>query len=184
MNPQDKALRREQERIRKAAYRARNPEKTAAQNAAAYAARKKLPKPQRTDDIRAKDRSRKSAYRRKYPDRAASQIARDLEIRRKDAARYLFRYAKNRAVAGGILFTITAADISVPDVCPVLGIPLAFGGTTPLGREDSPTIDRVVPDLGYVPTNIRVISYRANRIKTDATLAELRKLVSYLEGAL
>jgi hypothetical protein len=40
----------------------------------------------------------------------------------------------------------------------------------------------MVPSLGYVPGNIRVISMRANRIKTDATADELRAVLRYMEG--
>ena len=43
--------------------------------------------------------------------------------------------------------------------------------------------DRVVPALGYVPSNIRVISFRANRIKSDASAAELRAVLEYVEAA-
>ena len=35
------------------------------------------------------------------------------------------------------------------------------------GTERSPTLDRLIPELGYVPGNIAVISMKANRIKSD-----------------
>lgn len=34
---------------------------------------------------------------------------------------------------------------------------------------------------GYVPGNIRVISNRANLLKSDATVEELRKVIDYME---
>lgn len=46
---------------------------------------------------------------------------------------------------------------------------------------NSPSLDRMIPALGYVASNVRVISYRANAIKRDATLDELRALVAYVE---
>jgi hypothetical protein len=45
----------------------------------------------------------------------------------------------------------------------------------------SPTLDKIIPELGYVRGNIAVISHRANRIKSDATLAEVLKLAAWLE---
>ena len=42
---------------------------------------------------------------------------------------------------------------------------------------DSPSLDRIVPELGYVKGNIRVISNRANHLKSDATLEEHRKIL-------
>jgi hypothetical protein len=38
--------------------------------------------------------------------------------------------------------------------------------------------------LGYIKGNVRVISYRANAIKRDASLDEMRLLVAYLEREL
>lgn len=48
--------------------------------------------------------------------------------------------------------------------------------------EGSPTLDRIVPSRGYVVGNVAVISMRANRLKSDASVAELQALVSYTRG--
>ncbi|UOF81207.1 restriction endonuclease pacI-beta-alpha-metal hnh motif 1.97A [Caudoviricetes sp.] len=47
-------------------------------------------------------------------------------------------------------------------------------------NDNSPSVDRLVPHLGYVPGNVRVISWRANILRRDATTRELKKLVKYL----
>lgn len=65
---------------------------------------------------------------------------------------------------------------SKPALCPVLGIQI-----TGESRELSWELDRLVPSLGYVKTNCRWLSGRANRIKADATLEELERLVSYMK---
>lgn len=87
--------------------------------------------------------------------------------------------AKWRAKLCGVAFTITESDFEIPDTCPMLGIPLAisFGKAA----DNSPSLDRTIPSLGYVPGNVVVISHRANMFKRDATLAEARALVAYLE---
>ena len=80
-------------------------------------------------------------------------------------------------------FDLTRDNLSVPEVCPVLGIPLdrkAVGSFNP----NSLSIDRLIPALGYVASNCRVISNRANILKRDGSLAELRLLVAYLEREL
>jgi hypothetical protein len=90
----------------------------------------------------------------------------------------LLTNAKHRAKKLGIPFTITLNDIHIPNVCPLLHIPLLTGGK----RTDStPTLDRIIPHLGYVRDNIAVISWRANRIKNNASLEELKKIVIGLE---
>lgn len=90
--------------------------------------------------------------------------------------------AKVRATKRGLLFSITAEDLSIPDVCPVLGIPI--GMTYGARSDNSLSIDRIDSKKGYVEGNVRIISWRANRLKNDATLDELRAIVSYMENAL
>ena len=94
--------------------------------------------------------------------------------------RYMWHTAKARAKKEGLPFTITPEDLTIPETCPMLGIPLIKGLT--YSTDNSPSLDRTLPSLGYVQGNIRVISYRANRIKNDATLAELRLIVEALEA--
>lgn len=78
--------------------------------------------------------------------------------------------ARCRAREKGIPFALTMGDLPpIPEVCPVLGIPILEQGTGP----GTPSLDRIVPALGYVPGNVRFISWRANTLKSDATAAEL-----------
>lgn len=76
-------------------------------------------------------------------------------------------------------FNLTPEDIVFPETCPILGIPLIFseGGRT----NNTPSIDRIIPEKGYVKGNIEVVSWRANRIKNDASLEELEKIVAYMK---
>lgn len=97
----------------------------------------------------------------------------------KTPAYKMFYDARKRAVRFGLPFSIEPADIIIPATCPVLGFHL--DGET---RDRTPSLDRFSPSLGYVAGNIRVISFRANRIKSDATTDELRRVLAYSEGAL
>lgn len=83
----------------------------------------------------------------------------------------MIRNARRRARLLGVECTLTVYDIVIPEVCPVLGIPLARG--TQRQKNASPSIDRIRNDRGYTPDNIWVISLKANRMKNDATDAEL-----------
>ena len=91
-----------------------------------------------------------------------------------------FWTAKNRAKSKGIEFSLKVEDIVVPAVCPVLGIPLY----TNKGKAgpNSPSLDRIDNTKGYTPENIQIISYRANVIKGDASVEEVRKVLSYMES--
>lgn len=88
--------------------------------------------------------------------------------------------SRGRAKRAKLAHTITVDDVVVPARCPVFGTPFVFGAGKPTPR--SPSLDRIVPSLGYVPGNVCVISYRANAIKRDASLEELRALVGYMEA--
>ena len=47
-------------------------------------------------------------------------------------------------------------------------------------RGGSTSIDEITPGLGYVTGNVAVISWRANSLKRDGTLADLEKVVVWL----
>ena len=92
--------------------------------------------------------------------------------------KYLLSKAKYRAKKKGVDFNITVDDVIIPNFCPILGIELKKNSEG--FAEDSATLDRIVPELGYVKGNVAVISGRANRIKNDASLDELEKVVEWL----
>ena len=98
---------------------------------------------------------------------------------REDPRSALLIGARNRARERGLAFDISREDIVVPAHCPLLGIRIQIGDGK-VGPH-SPTLDRKVPALGYVRSNIWVISHRANAMKLNASLSELRALVHNLE---
>ena len=96
--------------------------------------------------------------------------------------RYLHKLARQRAEKLGVPFKITVEDIVIPRVCPVLGIPLMPGSLT--NGPFSPTLDRLVPELGYVPGNIHVISAKANTAKNNLTLHECELLFNWYHDSI
>lgn len=89
----------------------------------------------------------------------------------------MFYDARKRAIKLGLPFDITPDDITVPEFCPVLGIKLLIAGA----RDNRPSLDRIKPSNGYVKTNIAVISFRANRLKSDASPDEIKRILSYMD---
>lgn len=90
--------------------------------------------------------------------------------------------AKASANQRNLPFNIEPADILIPTVCPLLGIPLYVGKKKHC--PNSPSLDKIIPAKGYVKGNIQVVSYRANVIKQDASLEELQTLTANLERIL
>lgn len=88
--------------------------------------------------------------------------------------------ARARAKKRGIPFGLTESDFDVPEKCPVLGYYLERGKGN--NQFNSPSLDQIIPGLGYIPGNIEVISLKANFMKQDATPEELIRFAKhYLE---
>jgi hypothetical protein len=167
------------ERVR-AAQRARraaeNPEKRKAVQNAWYAknriklgekARKRY-REETGDLVRARTRE----WAMNNPDR---KKAADQKYYRNKRLENILWLARRRAEKNGYAFSITREHIVVPALCPYLGVPFADQG------DYVPTIDRIKPELGYVPSNILVVTKRANRIKNNATWVELLKIGNALK---
>ena len=88
--------------------------------------------------------------------------------------------AKQRAKKYNIPFSLLPSDIKIPEFCPILGIRLDWHDKQG-GNSNSPSLDRIIPELGYIPSNVHVISKKANLIKTNATPDEIRKVATWLE---
>ena len=101
--------------------------------------------------------------------------------RQQEPDRDLWRRAKKRASDRGVPFNISFDEVVIPPNCPVLGIPLRLQGER---SPNSPSLDRIVPALGYVSGNVRVISDRANRLKSNRDLDTLRACAAQSTGPL
>lgn len=99
--------------------------------------------------------------------------------RSKRSMRRAVNDSRARAKLAGIPHAISILDVAVPETCPVLGVPLEF--STGKKAHNSPSIDRMRPELGYVAGNVRVISHRANVLKNNGSLDEMRRVVQDLE---
>jgi hypothetical protein len=120
--------------------------------------------------------ARQTAY---YEANREEIIARRTAYRMEHPIRTMLQSAKQRAIAAGLSFCLVEADIHIPALCPVFGTPLVRG--TRKNCTNSPSLDRIDSAKGYVRGNVWVISSRANTIKSDASLVELKQLVAALE---
>jgi predicted DNA binding CopG/RHH family protein len=106
------------------------------------------------------------------------------EKRKKDnsnVSKRILSRVKSRAAAKNIPFNLDVSDIVVPDVCPVLGIEIFTQPGLGTNQPNSPSLDRMVPELGYVKGNVRVISNRANLLKSNAEIWELEAVLEDLK---
>ena len=92
----------------------------------------------------------------------------------------MWHNSKRRADRNKWEFTITVDDIVIPARCPVTHIAL----TVPDGKvvDSMMTLDRIDNTQGYIKGNVRVVSMKANRMKSDLSLEEAGRLLKYMGG--
>lgn len=92
--------------------------------------------------------------------------------------------ARRRARKFKVPFDLIIDDIlPLPTHCPVLGIPIDYtvkGDGKP--KDNSPSLDRIKPELGYIKGNIMIMSNRANMIKGCGTAEEHIKVAKWLNS--
>lgn len=88
--------------------------------------------------------------------------------------KYMWGRSRQSAKKLNIPFNIEPSDIKVPGMCPILNEPLV------VGTRYAPSLDRIIPKLGYTKGNIWVISMKANAMKTDATKEELKLFANWV----
>lgn len=142
--------------------------------------------PYKDPDIAKEKRTERwTRWAERNPEEAAK---RGREWRRRNPEYMLVYSAKRRAKERGIEFTLTRDNCPpIPEVCPVLLIPLMRRPEADKRKgpwDNSPSLDRINPELGYTPDNVRVISHKANRMKSDMTIEMLERLISYMRGEL
>lgn len=97
--------------------------------------------------------------------------ARLLKWRKEHPEKYLLQHARSRAKLRSLPINIELIDIVIPDKCPVLNMPFEYG------TEYGMSLDRIDSSKGYIKGNIQVISKKANVMKNNATIEELRNFV-------
>jgi len=96
----------------------------------------------------------------------------------------LLKDAKKRAKEFNREYNIELEDIIIPDICPILLIPIQskIGNGSGKCSGNSPSVDRVDSSRGYIKGNIRVISLNANRLKQNSTIEQLERIIMYMKG--
>jgi hypothetical protein len=84
----------------------------------------------------------------------------------------MWKRAYQRSKEKQLSFDLQEEDIHIPEICPVLGFALKRSERgTP--NDDSPSLDRIFPEKGYVKGNVIVVSHKVNTIKNNATPEEI-----------
>lgn len=102
--------------------------------------------------------------RKKYLEDKRSEFLRNYK-------KQILHRTESRAKAKGLEFNIDESDIVIPEICPILEVPIIVG--TKGDYEYSPSIDRIDNSKGYIKGNVQIISKKANSMKNSASPTEL-----------
>ena len=96
----------------------------------------------------------------------------------KDKQLHTLNAIKARAAKKGLPLNLEYDDITPPEFCPVFGFKLKrYSGKA---GPDSPSVDKIIPSLGYVKGNIQIISLKANMMKHDASKEDLERFAKWV----
>lgn len=84
--------------------------------------------------------------------------------------------AKNKNVPFNVSFDYLLEIFPKNFKCPALKVFMDFDN-----YNHQPTIDRVIPELGYVEGNVIWVSFMANRIMSDAAPTEIKQVAKFTE---
>lgn len=136
-------------------------------------------------DPAAKEKSRQATAVRRAAAKAADLDAfykkerkQAREFHKRNPVLKMLYSAKETAKRKGLPFNLTPEDIAIPDTCPVLGLELER--SSGYREENSPSLDRLIPSLGYIKGNVSVISWRANKLKQEGSAAEHFKIAQWM----
>jgi hypothetical protein len=123
----------------------------------------------------------KKIYRKNYYlNHKEKELSRNDRYRENNIEKTMIFHAKLRAKESNYPFDITEEDIKIPSTCPVFDIPL-FRGKGYM-CDNSPSLDKIIPEKGYVKDNIIIISWKANRLKNNALIGDLEKIVNFYKS--
>jgi hypothetical protein len=83
----------------------------------------------------------------------------------------LVQHAARRAKKKHVPFSLKRGDFEIPTYCPILGMQMKQNRDH--GKDDSFSIDEIIPGVGYVKGNVQVVSNKANIMKSNASRDQL-----------
>ena len=87
--------------------------------------------------------------------------------------------AKRRSKQKNIEFNLTLADLIKikNNTCPILGCEILYKSGVDYKR--SASLDRIDPNKGYVPDNVKIVSFEGNALKNKNNIDSIIALVEY-----
>jgi hypothetical protein len=118
-------------------------------------------------------------FKNKQPEQVKRNKTIQLWLREARPKTFILYRARSNAKARGIECLLNLKDIpDIPEFCPVFPWIRLDYQVGERRSDSSPSLDRIDNKQGYIVGNIRIVSHRANTLKSDATQQELVALAS------
>jgi len=143
------------------------------------------PDPTHSDGVHSTCKVCNNAYSKQYRERNKDKMKEYKQIlKQNNPIKYLLIQAKARCkhLGSNIPFDITPDDVEYVTHCPVFGVELKYNSKQSkrgMVVDDAASLDRIIPELGYIRGNVRIISWRANKLKSDITPDEMKAMIVY-----
>ncbi len=111
----------------------------------------------------------------KYTDNARE---RNRQHKMEDPLNHMYSRLKKSAKDDNKVFSIKLEDLKFSDRCPIYGTEWDLSH---IRSDQTPTVDRVDNTKGYIKGNVKIISWKANRLKHTASLKEIEALAKYMK---
>ena len=140
----------------------------------------------RTEYLKKYYQDNKEKYIKYRQDNKEKLAANSKKYRQGNKEKVVVHNTKTRANKNNIPFDIDEDYIKniwpKDNRCPIFKIKLEQSNL--YAGDQSPSLDRIIPKLGYVKGNVQIMSHKANRIKNNATFEELIIIGKYYEKQL
>ncbi len=122
----------------------------------------------------------KKAYQKKNAKRLAKV---QKENNKQHPFAYSLRRLKLRAKQNNIIFDLDEQYLKSiwTGKCAIFGTTLSIPYSTDRNDPTKATVDKIIPDLGYIKGNVQWVSNKANIIKSFGTLEEHQAVVKYIK---
>ena len=122
------------------------------------------------------DRVRQTELKSKY---RQDRLKEDPKLYR---LKVMLNSAKTRSSKQGLRCDISLEHLKevCPEECPVFGVKFVWTGYKKGTSKMAPSLDRIIPELGYVTGNVQVISKLANMMKSCATPEQLGRFAEWI----
>ena len=123
----------------------------------------------------------KNGYQSKCKPCSKVFVAEYKKTRRGHLSSYLAD-SKQRAKEKNLAFNLDLKYLEsiIVDICPVFKTVFDWGRDNKGQGNERPSLDRIIPELGYIKGNVAFISMKANTIKQDATAEDLYAVADWV----